>query len=187
MQIFMKFVHWIILCAPFCILSLVATAIGSQSDMGQVVETLGWLFASFVVGSIAHVTFVYCGLYLYFFRSNPLTYFTSLVEALTLAFASASSAATLPVSFECVAKSGKVHKDIARFVLPLGATINMDGVSIYIVCTATALAYLNEITPTAANYVILAFCATLGSIGTAPVPSSGPVMALTAYNTAFQQ
>jgi Na+/H+-dicarboxylate symporter len=187
MQVLMMFVSWIIWCAPFCILSLVATAVGSQSDMVHVVETLGWLFVSFLVGALGQVTFVYCGLYFYYFRSNPLTYFKSLVEAMTLAFASASSAATLPVSLECVSKSGKVHKDIARFVLPLGATINMDGVAIYIVCTAVALAYLNGITPTAANYVILAFCATLGSIGTAPVPASGPVMALTAFNTAFQQ
>jgi len=72
-------------------------------------------------------------------------------------------------------------------VLPLGATVNMDGAAIYITCTAVSLAYLNGIVPTAANYVILAFCATLGSIGTAPVPASGPVMALTAYNTTFSQ
>ncbi|KAL3776781.1 hypothetical protein ACHAWO_008426 [Cyclotella atomus] len=186
-HLFMMFVHWIIYCAPICILSLVAKAIGSQSDMGHVAQTLGWLFVSFVVGAVAQVTLVYSGLYLYYFRSNPLSYFKDLVEALTLAFASASSAATLPVSLECVAKSGKVNKDIARFVLPLGATINMDGVAIYITCTAVALAYLNGLEPTVANYVILAFCATLGSIGTAPVPASGPVMALTAYNTAFQQ
>lgn len=138
--------------------------------MGHVVETLGWLFVSFFVGALAQVTFVYSGLYFYYFRCNPLSYFKDLVEALTLAFASAPSAATLPVSLDCVAKSGKVNKDIVRFVLPLGATINMDGVAIYITCTAVALAYLNGFVPTAANYVILAFCATLGSIGTAPVP-----------------
>lgn len=114
-NVFMMFVHWIIWCAPLCILSLVATAIGSQSDMGQVVETLTWLFLSFLVSVTGQVVLTYCGLYVYFYRSNPLSYFKTLIEAMTLAFASASSAATLPVSIECVSKSGKVHKDIARF------------------------------------------------------------------------
>lgn len=160
LQIFMMFVNWIIWCAPFCILSLVATAIGKQSDMRLVIETLGWLFASFMVAAVAQVSFCYCGLYFAFLRSNPLKYYYSLIEALTLAFATASSAATLPVSMECVVKSGKVPPGVARFVLPLGATVNMDGTAIYIVCSCVALAYLNGIVPTAADYIIIGLSAT---------------------------
>jgi len=185
LQIFMMFVNWIIWCAPFCILSLVATAIGKQSDMRLVIETLGWLFASFMVAAVAQVSLCYCGLYFAFLRANPLKYYYSLIEALTLAFATASSAATLPVSMDCVIKSGKVPPGVARFVLPLGATVNMDGTAIYIVCSCVALAYLNGIVPTAADYIIIGLSATLGSIGTAPVPSASIVLIITTYQTTF--
>lgn len=94
------FVQWIIWCAPLCILSLVAVAIGAQSDLGEVLETLGWLFASFTVGVLCQFFIVYCGLYYLFIRSNPFNYFKHLVEAFILAFSCASSAATLPVTLE---------------------------------------------------------------------------------------
>lgn len=160
MQVFMMFVHWIIWCAPICILSLVAKVIGSQSDMQIVLQTLGWLFISFIIACLAQVMLTYCGLYIYFLLSNPFKYFYYIIEAMTLAFASSSSAATLPVSMDCVVKSGKVAPGVARFALPFGATINMDGMSIYTVTACVALAYLNGITPTAANYVTIAVSAT---------------------------
>jgi Na+/H+-dicarboxylate symporter len=185
MHIFMMFVNWIIWCAPFCILSLVAKAIGNQSDMTIVLQTLGWLMASFFTAALAQVLLCYCGLYISFLRENPFRYFYSLLEALVLGFTTASSAATLPVSMDCVVKSGKVPPGVARFVLPLGATINMDGTAIYIVCSCIALAYLNGIVPTASDYIIIGVSATLGSIGTAPVPSASIVLIITTYQTAF--
>eukprot|EP00804_Cyclotella_cryptica_P007304 CCRYP_002543-RB/>CCRYP_002543-RB protein AED:0.06 eAED:0.06 QI:169/1/1/1/0/0/2/396/529 len=160
MQVFMMFVHWIIWCAPFCILSMIAKAIGGQSNMNETLETLGWLLISVLVACLAQVLIVYCGLYYYFLRSNPFKYFYYIIEAMTLAFGSASSAATLPLTIENAINSGKVAPGVARFVLPLGATINMDGMSIYTVCACVALAYLNGITPTAANYIVLAVSAT---------------------------
>jgi Na+/H+-dicarboxylate symporter len=185
MHIFMMFVNWIIFVAPICILSLVASAIGKQSDMTIVLETLSWLMASFFTAAAMQVVFCYMGLYFAFLRQNPLKYYASLIEALVLAFTTSSSAATLPVSMDCVVKSGKVPAGVARFVLPLGATINMDGTAIYIVCSCVALAYLNGIVPTAADYIIIGVSATLGSIGTAPVPSASIVLIITSYQTAF--
>lgn len=185
MHVFMMFVNWIIWCAPFCILSLVASAIGKQTDMKIVLQTLGWLMASFFTAAIAQVLLCYCGLYVTFLRENPFKYYYSLIEALVLGFTTASSAATLPVSMDCVVKSGKVPPGVARFVLPLGATINMDGTAIYIVCSCIALAYLNGIVPTASDYIIIGVSATLGSIGTAPVPSASIVLIITTYQTAF--
>jgi Na+/H+-dicarboxylate symporter len=185
MHIFMMFVNWIIWCAPFCILSLVSSAIGKQTDMTIVLQTLGWLMASFFTAALAQVLLCYCGLYFGFLRENPFKYYISLIEALVLGFTTASSAATLPVSMDCVVKSGKVPPGVARFVLPLGATINMDGTAIYIVCSCIALAYLNGIVPTASDYIIIGVSATLGSIGTAPVPSASIVLIITTYQTAF--
>jgi Na+/H+-dicarboxylate symporter len=62
MNVFMMFVHWIIFCTPLCVLSLIATAIGDQSDLGSVLETLGWLFVSFIIGILIQFFVVYCGL-----------------------------------------------------------------------------------------------------------------------------
>jgi Na+/H+-dicarboxylate symporter len=185
MSICMMFVHWIIWCAPPCILSLVAVAIGGQSELGTVLETIGWLFVSFMIGILCQFFIVYCGLYYLFRRSNPFDYFKHIIEAMTLAFACASSAATLPVTLECVHHTGKVPPGVANFVLPLGATINMDGSAIWTINACIALAYLNGITPSAADYIVLAIISTLGTIGAAPVPSAGIVLILTCYETTF--
>jgi Na+/H+-dicarboxylate symporter len=185
MTICMMFVHWVIWCAPLCIFSLVSVAIGGQSDLGTVLQTIGWLFASFIVGILCQFFIVYCGLYYYFRRSNPFDYFKHIIEAMTLAFACASSAATLPVTLECVHNTGKVPPGVANFVLPLGATVNMDGSAIWTINACIALAYLNGITPTAANYIVLAIISTLGTIGAAPVPAAGIVLILTCYETTF--
>ena len=167
------------------ILSLVASAIGKQSDMTIVLETHSSLMASFFTAAAMQVVFCYMGLYFAFLRQNPLKYYMSPIEPLVLAFTTSSSAATLPVSMDCVVKSGKVPAGVARFVLPLGATINMDGTAIYIVCSCVALAYLSGIVTTVADYIIIGVSATLGTIGTAPVPSASIVLIITSYQTAF--
>ena len=118
-------------------------------------------------------------------KSNPFGYLKFIVPAQTTAFACASSAATMPVSLQCAEASGRVPLPIARFVIPLGATINMDGSAIYFPCACVWLAVLNGITPSFGNYILLAILSTIGSAGTAPVPSAGLVMVLTAYNSVF--
>lgn len=122
MEVFMLFIFWIIKCTPFAIISLIAKAIGGESDLGQVMEQLGYLIAAIVVGLVCQFTIVYCGLYLTFIRKNPLPYYKAGIPAFTMAFASASSAATLPVSIDCAMSSGQVTEGVARFCLPLGAT-----------------------------------------------------------------
>ena len=118
-------------------------------------------------------------------KSNPFDYLKFVIPAQTTAFACASSAATMPVSLQCAEASGRVPLPIARFVIPLGATINMDGSAIYFPCACVWLAVLNGITPNFGNYILLAILSTIGSAGTAPVPSAGLVMVLTAYNSVF--
>ena len=136
-------------------------------------------------GMFVHVFFVYTTLYFFMTKSNPFDYLKFVIPAQTTAFACASSAATMPVSLQCAEASGRVPLPIARFVIPLGATINMDGSAIYFPCACVWLAVLNGITPNFGNYILLAILSTIGSAGTAPVPSAGLVMVLTAYNSVF--
>ena len=169
------FINWIIFVAPICILSLVASAIGKQSDMSIVLETLSWLMASFFTAAAMQVVFCYCGIYFAFLRQNPLKYYASLIEALVLAFTTSSSAATLPVSMDCVVKSGKVPAGVARFVLPLGATINMDGTALYECVAALFIAQAYGLALGFGEQFTVVVLALMTSIGVAGVPAASLV------------
>ncbi|EJK63807.1 hypothetical protein THAOC_15516 [Thalassiosira oceanica] len=186
-HVFMMIIDWIIFVTPFAVTSLIAGAIGEQKDLAEVFTQLAWLVTATVVGLVAQFLIVYCGLYLGFIRSNPFKYYAQLIPAYATAFGGASSAAAIPQSLACIKKTGQVPDGVASFVIPLGATINMDGKCscIYIVCGAAWMAYQNGIVPTAGEYVTLVFSATFGSMGAAPVPSASLVLMLTAYSTAF--
>lgn len=131
------------------------------------------------------VFIVYIGAYALITRSNPFAYLKHITPAQTMAFASASSAATIPMTIKSVLSTGRVSETITRFVVPLGATVNMDGGAIYFPCACIWLAVLNGITPTVSDYILLVIIATIGSAGTAPVPSASLVLIITAYNTVF--
>jgi Na+/H+-dicarboxylate symporter len=164
---------------------LIASAIGRQNDLGAMFQNIGFLVAAAFCGWGLQFFVVYMGLFYFFTRSNPFKYLRLMIPAQTMAFASASSAATIPVSLEAVKSTGFVSDTIAGFVIPLGATVNMDGGAVYFVAACVWLAVLNGQTVTAASYVMLVIIATLGSVGTAPVPSASLVLIVTAYNTVF--
>ncbi|KAL7548291.1 hypothetical protein ACHAWF_011589 [Thalassiosira exigua] len=187
MEVFMFFIQWIIKCTPFAVISLIAKAIGQQSNIAEAMEQIGWLMAATVFGLCMQIIVVYLGMYIVIVRSNPFSYLKHIVPAQMMVFASASSAATIPVSIDCAKSSGKVPDGVARFCIPLGATCNMDGGAIgqYILCANVWLAYQNGIVPTARDYILLVCCATLGSVGAAPVPSAAIVLILTSYATTF--
>ena len=90
-----------------------------------------------------------------------------------------------PVTIKCVRSTGRVPNSIVQFVLPLGATINMDGSAIHFLIACIWMAVLNGEEVTAASYILLIIITTIGSAGAAPAPSSGLVLILTAYNTTF--
>ena len=122
MEVFMLFILWIVQATPVAIISLIAKAIGSQSDSKETMKSLTYMLAAFYFGLFLQFTVVYCGLYLLFLKKNPLQYYKKAIPAFTMAFASSSSAATLPVTISCAVASGEVTEGIARFCLPLGAT-----------------------------------------------------------------
>lgn len=106
MEVFMYFIQWIIKCTPFAVISMIAKALGQQSDIVFVMEQLGFLVAAFCTGLVMQVIFVYIGLYIFFARKNPFRFLKTMVPAHCLAFASASSAATLPVTIDCAVGAG---------------------------------------------------------------------------------
>jgi len=184
-EILLRMINWIIAVTPFAVCSLIANAVGSQSDLGGAFSNVGLMVLANLVGYILHFVFTDILLHWALTRKNPLSYLRFIIPAQTTALACASSAATLPVTLRCVKASKQVPDDIRTFVLPLGATINMDGSAIYFPIACIWLAILNGEDVNAASYILLIILSTIGSAGAAPVPASGLVLVITAYNTVF--
>lgn len=184
-DVFLIFINWIIMCTPFAVWSLIASAMGKQDNAANAFRNVGYLVAAIITGQIVHAFVLWIVIFYLWTKWNPFTYLKNIIPAQTMAFACSSSAATIPVTLQCVHNTGRVPEAITRFVVPLGATINMDGTALGYPVTCIWLAILNGITPTPASYVILVIISTIGSIGTAPIPSAGLVLIITAYNSVF--
>lgn len=178
-------ITWIVALTPIAVFSMIVSAIGVQSDMAKLFQNVGLLMGATLTTMGMHFLIVYPSVYYALTKENVLKYARYLVPAQTVAFATASSVGTLPVTLECVRKSGMVSDAIRNFVLPVGSTINMDGTALYFPVATVWLATSQGIQVTAVDYVLIAILSTLGSAGTAPVPSASLVFIVTTFNTVF--
>lgn len=167
------------------VFSLIVKAVGGQENLKETFENVGYLVIATMLSMVMHYFFTYVGLYMFLTKTNPFAYLRHILPAQTMAFACASSAATIPVTLKSVKATGIVPDAVARFVVPLGATVNMDGGAIYFPCASIWLAVLNGLDVNASHYILLVIISTIGSVGTAPVPSASLVLIITAYNTVF--
>jgi Na+/H+-dicarboxylate symporter len=164
-------VGWIMRLAPFGLAALLLQLVASQQ--GGVLLSLGH-FILVVIGTTLFHGIVVLPLILWLFtRMSPLHFFKGAREALLTAFVTSSSAATLPVTLRCVEQHLHVRKDIANFVVPLGATVNMDGTALYEAAAALFVARLAGIELDLASQMIIFFVAMLGAIGAPGIPSVG--------------
>merc|ERR1712241_1606093 len=132
-----------------------------------------------------HFLIVYPSVYYALTKENVLKYVRYLVPAQTVAFATSSSVGTLPLTLECVRNSGMVSNAVRNFVLPVGSTINMDGTALYFPVATIWLATSQGLEIGAVDYILIVILSTLGSAGTAPVPSASLVFIVTTFNTVF--
>mmetsp|Transcript_13947 Transcript_13947/g.24931 ORF Transcript_13947/g.24931 Transcript_13947/m.24931 type:complete len:542 (-) Transcript_13947:63-1688(-) len=181
-EVLLKLINWIIALTPIAIVSLIVKAVGNR-DLASVFSDVGWLVLTTMTGMLAHFLFTHIVMFYFITRRNPFGYFKFIVPAQLMAFASASSAATLPVTMNCVQNSGEVPSTLKRFVLSLGATINMDGSALYFPAAITFLAVSEGISLDVGQFVLIILISTVGSAGTAPVPSASLVLILTAFQT----
>lgn len=180
-EVFIKMVDIIMLAAPYFVFALLA---GKICSMAETISELNEIF----IGLAKYSILVVAGLGLMIFLLYPilavtftkeLTYkkfFKAMGPAQLLAFSTSSSAATLPVTLDCVQDNLKVPKKISSFVLPIGATVNMDGTSLYISIAVVFLAQFHLIDLNTAQQLTIVLTATLASIGAAAVPSAGLIM-----------
>lgn len=174
----MKLVHWVMLTAPVGIFGLVAARIGEAGGFEAFLPELAALgrYALTVVGSLAFHGFVTLPLILWAFtRRKPVKYGFGVGAALLNAFSTASSSATLPLTMQGVEENNDVSERTAGFVLPLGATINMDGTALYESVAAIFIAQVYGLDLGPAEQLIVFFTATLAAIGAAGIPEAGLV------------
>ena len=179
-EVFLKMVDLIMRAAPFFVFALMA---GVMSKMASTLDELRDMLLSLgvyslvVVGGLLLVLLLYPLLVSIFVkRIRYMDFWRKISPAQLTAFSTSSSAATLPITMECVEEGVGVKNEIASFVLPIGATVNMDGTSLYQAIAVIFIAQIHLIDLSLGEQAVIVMTATLASIGSAAVPSGGLVM-----------
>ncbi|KAM4536627.1 excitatory amino acid transporter 3 [Odontesthes bonariensis] len=170
----MKLVQIIMCYMPVGILFLIAAKIIEVEDW-EIFRKMGLYMVTVLSGLAIHATICLPLIFFIIVRKNPYTFTLGMAQALVTALMISSSSATLPVTFRCAEENNGIDKRITRFVLPVGATINMDGTALYEAVAAIFIAQLNDYALDVGQIVTISITATVASIGAAGVPNAGLV------------
>ncbi|MCM4171624.1 dicarboxylate/amino acid:cation symporter [Arenibacter sp. TNZ] len=173
-EVILKLIDLIMLAAPYGVFALLA-ALVVESPSLDLFKALGWYAVSVIIGLILMIG-VYISLVWIFTKRSPSFFINGISPAQLLAFSTSSSAATLPVTMERVEEHLGVEEEVTSFVLPIGATINMDGTSLYQAVAAVFIAQAFGMDLSFSAQLGIIVTATLASIGSAAVPGAGMVM-----------
>ena len=173
-DVILKMIDMIMKIAPYGVFALLAALVVEAPSL-ELFQALGMYAITLILG-LAIMIVVYIIIVNVFTKRSTSFFMKGIAPAQLLAFSTSSSAATLPVTMECVEDSLKVDEEVASFVLPIGATINMDGTSVYQGVAAVFIAQAFGLDLSLSAQLGIVFTATLASIGTAAVPSAGIVM-----------
>lgn len=169
----MVLVTWIMWYAPLGIMFLVAGKIVEMEDVVQLFTSLGKYICCCLVGHAIHGLIILPLIYFAFTRKNPYRFLWGIVSALATAFGTSSSSATLPLMMKCVEEKNGVSKQISRFILPIGATVNMDGAALFQCVAAVFIAQLNNYPLNFIQIITILVTATASSVGAAGIPAGG--------------
>lgn len=177
-DVMMKIVIWLMYLAPIGIFSLIAARLGTAGGgeaFLQEIKSVGLYVMTVILGLGLHFIVLFGVLCI--FSNRGLEYLSSLARALFTAFGTASSSATLPLTMECAQEAG-VNPKAVKFVLPLGATVNMDGTALYEAVAVMFIAQAYGISMDMSQQIIIFVTATLAAIGAAGIPQAGLVTML---------
>ncbi|WP_338788522.1 dicarboxylate/amino acid:cation symporter [Metabacillus sp. FJAT-53654] len=180
-DLMMYLVNLVMKFAPYGTFGLIATAVGSQGY--SAIKAMGLYMIVVVLALVIHAVVTYGSAVFFLAKYNPLTFFKKFSPAMSVAFSTSSSNATLPVSMETAQKELKVPESISSFVQPLGATINMDGTAIMQGVATIFIAQVYGVSLTPIELVTVVLTAVLASIGTAGVPGVGLILLAMVLNS----
>ena len=172
-DIFMKVMEMILKLSPLGVFALLCPVVAENG--AKVIGSLAMVLLAAYIGYLLHAIVVYSLTVRTLGGLSPIEFFKGMMPAILFAFSSASSVGTLPLNMECTEELG-ASKEVSSFVLPLGATINMDGTAIYQGVCAIFIASCYGIHLTLSQMVKIVLTATLASVGTAGVPGAGMIM-----------
>ena len=180
-NIIVKLIDMIMISAPIGVFSLIAETINkvsgnNPSNIIELLSALGFYMVTVIIGLIIHASFTYLGLLKLMTPMTIKTFFMGIAPAQLLAFSTSSSGATLPVTMERCEDNLGVSEEVSSFVLPLGATINMDGTALYQAVAAVFIAQALDLSLGFQAQLTIILTAVLASIGTAAVPGAGIIM-----------
>lgn len=184
-EVILKIIHWILKLLPFGIFGLIVARlaeIGGGPALLDELSKVALYFITVVIALSLHGLIVLPLLLWYFTGRSPLQYAKGATQALLTAFSTASSSATLPITMECAEDNNNVSKKSASFVLPLGATINMDGTALYEAVAVIFIAQVYGIHMDAVMLLVIFLTATLAAIGAAGIPEAGLVTMIIVLN-----
>ncbi len=178
-EVMMKITMFIIKFAPLGIFGIVSNIVAKQAtqgNLGVVVSSLGFYMLTVVLALATHAFITLPILVKFIGKSSPIKHARGMAPALLTAFSTASSSATLPLTMEAVEHKSGVSNKITSFVLPLGATVNMDGTALYELVAAIFIAQAYGLDIPLVQQFVMVFAALLASIGAAGIPMAGLVM-----------
>jgi len=174
-HVMMKITHWVVHLAPVGVAFLIAGEILHMKSVLAELTKLAWYLFTVTLGISVHGFIILPIVYGLITRSLPFRFIGKMGPALATAFGTASSSATLPVTVNSLEEGNKVDSRISRFVLPIGATINMDGTALYEAVAAIFIAQMTGMNPSIGQIIIISITATAASIGAAGIPHAGLV------------
>merc|ERR1719510_68713 len=174
-HVMMRVTTWVVSLAPVGVAFLIAGEILHMKSVLAELTKLAWYLVTVILGISIHGFVLLPLIYSLVTRSLPFKFMGKMGPALATAFGTASSSATLPITINSLETGNKVDPRISRFVLPIGATINMDGTALYEAVAAIFIAQMTGMDPTISQIVIISITATAASIGAAGIPHAGLV------------
>ncbi|XP_066594060.1 excitatory amino acid transporter isoform X1 [Prorops nasuta] len=177
-EVIMRMVSMVMWMTPIGITSVIAGKILGVTDLGLVMSQLAWFIVTIVIGVFFYQLVIMQLIYLGFVRKNPFKFYAGLAQGTLTAFAMASTAAALPVTFRLMTEKLKVDPRVTRFVLPIGCNINMDGTALFVAVASIFIAQMNGIILGFGEIITVILTSTAASVSSASVPSAALVLLL---------
>ncbi|XP_062549140.1 excitatory amino acid transporter isoform X2 [Armigeres subalbatus] len=177
-DVIMKMVTGVMWLTPIGVGSVIAGKILAVSDISLVMTQLAWFIFTVLFGVLLYQWIIVQFIYFMFLRKNPFKLYVALIQPMLTAFATASTAAALPLTFRCMENKVKIDTRITRFVLPIGANINMDGTALFISVASIFIAQMSSMDLNFGQILTVVMTSTAASMSSASIPSAAMVLLL---------